>query len=90
MPDMIPASKIAAAALSQVREAQAVGPASRYDTEAIERQKVHLKVAAELLALIADPPQMAHPAGDGTLTIIPPGSPPRSYPAPTSPVPPKK
>ena len=56
MNDMIPASKVAAAALRQIEKATERMPSNRYEDGQIEAQKIHLGVAAELLALIAEPP----------------------------------
>lgn len=51
----VPVSKIAAAALRQVSQAEACFPASYHDTEKAAKAKVHLQVATELLTLIGEP-----------------------------------
>lgn len=69
----VPVSKIAAAALRQVSQAEACFPASYHDTEKAAKAKVHLQVATELLALIAEPRLMVNVRDDGS--IDPPPSP---------------
>lgn len=66
MPDMIPASKIATAALEQVLKAKALKPASYHDTGKIAAQEIHLQVAAELLEIIAEPSQLTPPTEAGS------------------------
>lgn len=70
MPDMIPAARVAAAALHQVEQARNCFPTSYHETEKAMQGKIHLQVASELLALIAEPPKMIHLAEDGTVTPI--------------------
>jgi hypothetical protein len=70
MADMIPAAKVAAAALRQVKQAADSFPNSYHDTDKAERGKVHLQVAAELLALIAGPDLMVNVKEDGTVKLI--------------------
>lgn len=62
MPDMIPAAKVAAAALHQVQQAGENFPETYHDSGKVAKAKVHLQVATELLALIAEPgPRQARP-----------------------------
>lgn len=72
MVDMIPAARVAAAALSQIKQAEACFPASYHETDKAAKGKIHLQVAAELLALIAPPPVMVNVHRDGTMTPIRP------------------
>lgn len=50
----VPSAKVAAAALHQVKQASECFPTSYQDTEKAAKAKVHLQVATELLALIAE------------------------------------
>lgn len=69
MTDMIPAAKVAAVALHHVAQASLCFPQRYHDTDKVAKVKVHLQVATELMALIADPlPTMTHLAEDGTVT----------------------
>lgn len=78
MVDMIPASKVAAAALAQVRQAADNVPESYHDSGKIKQQAVHLQVAVELLLLIAAPAPMAIHGDEVALTMLPPPEAPQS------------
>ena len=67
----VPSSKVAAAALRQVKQAAECFPASYHDTEKAAKAKVHLQVAAELLALIAEPVLMVNLRDDGSIDPAP-------------------
>lgn len=94
MPDMIPAANIAKAALRQVQDAADSFPSSYHDVEKSARAKVHLEVAAELLALIVGPDQKFLVGADGSVKQVPTGGTSNGgvgiiASAPTSPPPPK-
>ena len=67
MPDMIPADKIVALAARHVEKARSAMPASKYETIDREAAILNLTVAAELLALIAEPEPMAPPPDEEPL-----------------------
>lgn len=72
MSDMIPASKVAAAALHQVRQASECFPTSYHESEKAAKGKVHLQVASELLGLIAEQQIMVNVKADGTMEPLTP------------------
>lgn len=78
MADMIPASKVAEAALAQVRQAAANIPTSYHDSDKIKQQAVHLQVATELLVLISAPAPMAIHGDEVALTMLAPPEAPQS------------
>lgn len=75
MSDMIPASKVAAAALHQVRQAAQCFPQTYHDSEKVAKAKVHLQVADELLGLIAEQQIMVNVKADGTMEPLTPPPP---------------
>lgn len=78
MAEMIHASKVAAAALHQVKQATQIAatPEGYVPESSASKMRVHLQVAQELLALIAPQPFMVNVQRDGTMTpILPEGDP---------------
>lgn len=71
MVDAIPAAKVAAAALNQVKQAAEYFPESYHDSAKVAKAKVHLQVAQELLALIAPQPFfMVNVTENGVVTPV--------------------